>query len=97
MSLESTFHGYVTTSNDTLLIFEAARSNGILSKVTRRPHDWDRLTKSGNIFVFYEHSTSIRQWSAGISWAPSRILGNYLIYRQLERPLHPDHKNRPKL
>jgi hypothetical protein len=97
MSLEPTFHGYVATSNDALLLFEAARSNGILSKVTRRPDDRerDRLIKSGSIFVF-EQSTGIRRWPDCIAWAPSTILGNYLIYRQLERPLNPDYKKRAR-
>ena len=96
MSLEPTFYGYVATSNDALLIFEAARSNGLLSKVSRRPHDRerDRLIKSGNIFVFDEHSSGIRRWTDGVAWSPSRILGNYLIYRQLERPLQPGEKKR---
>jgi hypothetical protein len=96
MSLEPTFFGYVATSNDALLIFEACRGNGLLQKVSRRPHDRerDRLIKSGNIFVFDEQSSGIRRWTDGIAWSPSRILGNYLIYRQLERPLQPGEKKR---
>ena len=94
MTLEPTFYGYVATSNDALLIFEAARGNQILSKVNRRPHDRerDRMIKSGNIFVFDEQSSGIRRWSDGVAWSPSRILGNYVIYRQLERPLQPGEK-----
>lgn len=96
MSLEPTFYGYVATSNDALLIFEACRGNQILQKVSRRPHDRerDRLIKSGNIFVFDEQSSGIRRWTDGVAWSPSRILGNYLIYRQLERPLQPGEKKR---
>ena len=96
MTLEPTFYGYVATSHDALLIFEAARGNQILSKVNRRPHDRerDRLIKSGNIFVFDEQSSGIRRWTDGVAWSPSRILGNYLIYRQLERPLQPGEKKR---
>ena len=96
MTLEPTFYGYVATSNDALLIFEAARGNQILPKVNRRPHDRerDRLIKSGNIFVFDEQSSGIRRWTDGVAWSPSRILGNYLIYRQLERPLQPGEKKR---
>src|SRR5271168_3305873 len=94
MSLEPTFSGYVGTSNDALLIFEAARGNQILQKVSRRPHDreCERLIKSGNIFVFDEASSGIRRWVDGIAWSPSRILGNYLVYRQLEL-LQPGEKN----
>jgi Gti1/Pac2 family transcription factor len=96
MSLEPTFFGYVGTSHDALSIFEACRGNGILQKVSRRPHDRerDRLIKSGNIFVFDEQSSGIRRWTDGVAWSPSRILGNYLIYRQLERPLQPGEKKR---
>ena len=96
MSLEPTFVGYVATSNDALLIFEACRANHILQKVSRRPHDRERerLIKSGNIFVFDEQSSGIRRWTDGVAWSPSRILGNYLIYRQLERPLQPGEKKR---
>jgi Gti1/Pac2 family transcription factor len=97
MSLEPTWYGYVATSNDAFLIFEAVRSNGILAKVTRRPHERERdqLIKSGNIFVFDEQSSGIRRWTDGIAWSPSRILGNFLIYRELERPLQRGEKRRP--
>src|ERR1700738_3820411 len=96
MSLEPTFYGYVDNYNDALLIFAATRRSPILQKVSRRPHDRerDRLIKSGNIFVFDEQSSGIRRWTDGVAWSPSRILGNYLIYRQLERPLQPGEKKR---
>lgn len=96
MDLERTFFGYVGTTNDALLIFEACRGNQLLQKVSRRPHDHerDRLIKSGNIFVFDEQSPGIQRWNDGIVWSPSRILGNYLIYRQLERPFQPGEKKR---
>ena len=95
-TLEPTFYGYVASSQDALLIFEAARGNQILQKVNRRPHDRERekLIKSGNIFVFDEGSSGIKRWTDGIAWSPSRILGNYLIYRQLERPLQPGEKKK---
>jgi Gti1/Pac2 family transcription factor len=91
MSLEPTFYGYAGSSNDALLIFEAARSNIILNKVNRRPRDRERarLIRSGNIFVFSEPESGIRRWSDGVAWSPSRILGNFHIYRELERPLQP--------
>src|SRR5277367_1329152 len=96
MALEPTFYGYVGTSNDALLIFEACRGNQLLQKVSRRPYDRERarLIKSGNIFVFDDQSSGIRRWTDGVAWSPSRILGNFLVYRQLERPLQPGEKNR---
>ncbi|KAM3510875.1 hypothetical protein MY11210_005478 [Beauveria gryllotalpidicola] len=52
------------------------------------------LIKSGNIFIYEEHSSGIKRWTDGVSWSPSRILGNFLIYRELEKPLAPDEKKR---
>ena len=96
MSLNPTFYGYVATTNDALLIFEAARRNRILQKVYRCPRDRDqsRLIKSGNIFVFDEQESGIRRWVDGIAWFPPRILSNYLIYRELAQPLQPGEKKR---
>jgi Gti1/Pac2 family transcription factor len=96
MALEQTFFGYVGTSNDAFLIFEACRGNQLLQKVGRRPHDRERgrLIKSGNIFVFDKQSSDIKRWTDGVAWSPSRILDNFLIYRQIDRPLQSGEKKR---
>lgn len=93
MNFQTTYNGYVETTHDALLIFQAALS-GDLPIVSRRPHDRERneLVVSGSVFVFNEQSSGIKRWTDGIAWSPSRILGNFLVYRQLESPLLPAKK-----
>lgn len=68
------------------MVFEAAR-RGICPVVTRRLHDSEKtsLVVSGSVFAFDEHATGIKRWTDGTLWSPSRIIGNYLVYRELEK------------
>lgn len=90
-----TFEGHIASTLDALVLFEACLS-GTLNHVPRRPHDRERqeLIKSGNVFIYEEHSSGIKRWTDGVSWSPSRILGNFLIYRELEKPFPPGEKKR---
>ena len=90
-----TFHGFVQNSMDGLILFEACLS-GKLHHVPRRPHDRERnqLIKSGSIFIYEENASGIKRWTDGVAWSPSRILGNFLIYRELEKPFPPGEKKR---
>jgi len=93
--LSPTFYGHIASTQDALLLFEACLS-GALNHVARRPHDRERLSliKSGNVFIYEEHSSGIKRWTDGVPWSPSRILGNFLVYRELERPFPPGEKKR---
>ncbi|KAK5166223.1 Global transcription regulator sge1 [Saxophila tyrrhenica] len=93
--LVPTFHGFVSTTTDGLMLFEACLS-GKLHHVPRRPHDRERshLIKSGSIFIYEENASGIKRWTDGVAWSPSRILGNFLIYRELEKPFPPGEKKR---
>lgn len=42
------------------------------------------MIRSGSVFVFDEQESGIRRWTDGRLWSPSRVLGNFLIYRELE-------------
>lgn len=90
-----TWRGHVETTKDALLIFEACFS-GTLAHCFRRPHDRERnhLIVSGNVFVYEEATSGIKRWTDGIPWSPSRILTNFLIYRQLNNPFPPGEKKR---
>lgn len=90
-----TFQGFVQNSMDGLILFEACLS-GKLHHVPRRPHDRERnqLIKSGNIFIYEENASGIKRWTDGVAWSPSRILGNFLIYRELDKPFPPGEKKR---
>ncbi|KEY83419.1 camp independent regulatory protein [Aspergillus fumigatus] len=93
--LEPTFTGYVATTQDALILFEACLT-GILHHVPRRPHDRERshLVRSGSVFIYEENSSGIKRWTDGVTWSPSRILGNFLVYRELEKPFPPGEKKR---
>jgi hypothetical protein len=93
--LTPTFYGHIASTHDGLLLFEACLS-GVLNHVARRPHDRERagLIRSGNVFIYEEHSSGIKRWTDGVPWSPSRILGNFLVYRELERPFPPGEKKR---
>ncbi|KAI8364683.1 Gti1/Pac2 family-domain-containing protein [Radiomyces spectabilis] len=84
MQTMETFHGFIETTTDTLLIFEACR-RGIFHKINRRLQERERGTvQSGTVFVFDEKESGIKRWTDGLVWSPSRILGNFLIYRELD-------------
>jgi len=79
-----TFYGYIETTRDSLLLFEACK-RGLLPRISRRLQDKERiLIRSGTIFCFDEHESGIKRWTDGFVWSPSRIMGNFLIYRELE-------------
>ncbi|KAK8011755.1 hypothetical protein PG989_000015 [Apiospora arundinis] len=80
---------------EALVLFEACLT-GHISHVPRRPHDRERanLICSGNVFIYEEHQSCIKQWTDGVPWSPSRVLGNFLLYRELDKPFQPGEKNR---
>ncbi|CAN6661344.1 hypothetical protein TRVA0_033S00716 [Trichomonascus vanleenenianus] len=94
-SLQPTFKGYVQNTKDALVLFQAV-INDQLKPVSRRPNDQERrdLIQSGNIFIFDESASGIKRWTDGVSWSPSRILGNFLVYRELDKPFAPGEKKR---
>ncbi|CAD6887214.1 unnamed protein product [Tilletia laevis] len=81
-----TYVGYVQSTKDALLIFEAVRQNR-LPKITRRLREEERmaLIRSGAVFVFDELESGVKRWTDGLYWSPSRILNNFLVYRQIEK------------
>ncbi|KAM5349976.1 hypothetical protein ACJ41O_006481 [Fusarium nematophilum] len=93
--LHPTFEGFIGSTMDALILFEACLS-GALKHIPRRPHDRERgdLIRSGNVFIYEEHASGIKRWTDGISWSPSRVLGNFLIHRELEKPFPPGEKKR---
>ncbi|CDH59116.1 camp-independent regulatory protein [Lichtheimia corymbifera JMRC:FSU:9682] len=81
----TTFQGYIETTRDSLLIFEACK-RGLLPRVNRRLQEKERqLVQSGAVFCFDENESGIKRWTDGLVWSPSRILGNFLVYRELDK------------
>lgn len=83
--LDPPFRGYIDTTLDALLVLEAAR-RGMIPRVTRRLIERERgMIQSGSVFVFDEHESGIKRWTDGLIWSPSRILNNFLVYRQQDK------------
>jgi hypothetical protein len=82
---EPPWSGWIETTGDALLILEAAR-RGMIPRVTRRLVDNERkMITSGSVFVFDEDESGIKRWTDGFFWSPSRILGNFLLYRETDK------------
>lgn len=115
--MSETFHGYIASTKDSLIVFEACR-RGLLPRVTRRLQEKERhLVQSGAVFCFDENESGkqaygvflfglgplrqwhvyikyllyvgIKRWTDGLVWSPSRILGNFLVYRELDKRANP--------
>lgn len=85
MNQIESFYGIIDSTADALRVFELCRQ-GKLGRVRRRLHEKERhLIRSGSVFVFDEKESGIRRWTDGRVWSPSRILGNFLIYRELDK------------
>ena len=59
----------------------------MIPRVTRRLNDFERRTmvRSGAVFIFSVEESGIKRWTDGFFWSPSRILGNFLLYRETEK------------
>jgi hypothetical protein len=90
-----TFTGIVKTSMDGLILFQACLG-GKLHSIPQRPGDKDRsdLVRSGNVFIYEGNASDIKRWTNGVAWSSSRVLGNFLIYRELDKPFPPGEKKR---
>ncbi|RLV94563.1 White-opaque regulator 1 [Spathaspora sp. JA1] len=84
--LYPSYYGHVGSTKDALLIIQEVLDKE-LDLVPRRPHERERsqLIKSGNVFVFIEEQSGIKRWTDGIAWSPSRLLGRFLVYRELDK------------
>ncbi|KAJ7780822.1 Gti1/Pac2 family-domain-containing protein [Mycena maculata] len=78
------FYGAVETTMNALRLIHAARQ-GVIPRITRRLNDAERRTmiKSGAVFVFSVEESGIKRWTDGLLWSPSRIVGNFLVYREI--------------
>jgi hypothetical protein len=92
-----TWTGFVHTTYDALIILEACLL-GKLSHIPRRPHDRERphIIVGGNVFIYEENASGIKRWTDGVTWSPSRIMGNFLVYRELSEPFPAGEKKKAK-
>ncbi|RUS13870.1 Gti1/Pac2 family-domain-containing protein [Endogone sp. FLAS-F59071] len=66
---------------------EACRLN-ILPRTRRRLLEREKNNLGpGAIYVFDEKESGIKRWTDGRFWSPSRIHGNFLVYREVHKKL----------
>ncbi|KAJ2699419.1 Global transcription regulator sge1 [Coemansia sp. IMI 209128] len=79
----------VTSTRDAMMIFEACR-RGILPRVIRRLQESEKQKiDAGTIVVFDEREAKMKRWTDGRLWTPSRIVNNFLLYRELDQKIQP--------
>lgn len=93
--LKPTWRCAIFSTKDALLLVQKCIL-GELQAIIRRPHDRERaeLVKPGNVFVYTESDSGIKRWTDGVNWSPSRILNNFLVYRELDKAFGPGEKKK---
>jgi hypothetical protein len=94
-AVKPTWQGFLDTTKDAMTVVEAALQ-GRLHQISRRPHGKEgaEMLTSGTVLVYEENASGIKRWTDAVHWSPSRVMNNYLIYRQLMRALKPEEKRR---
>ncbi|PLW58417.1 hypothetical protein PCANC_00580 [Puccinia coronata f. sp. avenae] len=83
------YDGYIGSTHDALIIFSGCYL-GHFPMVSRRLHERERRSiRSGAVYVFDETKAGIKRWTDGRVWSPSRILNNFLVYREIDQKRPP--------
>lgn len=63
------------------LLLRTHYRTGLIPRIVRRLSDPERksMIKSGAIFVFSVEESGVKRWTDGLTWSPSRIMGNFLV------------------
>ncbi|KIJ50781.1 hypothetical protein M422DRAFT_245448 [Sphaerobolus stellatus SS14] len=80
----TSFYGFINDHYDALLLVTAARM-GLIPRFRRRLDMVEQRTliTSGAIFLWNEEESSMKRWTDGFPWSPSRIQHKFLIYREM--------------
>lgn len=79
--------GYINNYHEAKLVMHAVRL-GMLEPVEARLDLEQRDSiESGSIFCFIEKEGGMKRWTDGKIWSPSKILGQFLLYKEVPRHL----------
>ncbi|KAF7978612.1 hypothetical protein HWV62_45352 [Athelia sp. TMB] len=80
------FFGLVHDTLDAFRLVLAAEA-GLVPRIIERVTQVDRMhmIASGSVIVFSAQESGMRRWRDGLLWTPSRISGNFLVYKELDR------------
>ncbi|KAM7216513.1 Gti1/Pac2 family domain containing protein [Rhypophila decipiens] len=77
---------FIDSTLDAYIIIQAC-IDGKLPSLPRRPSETentDLIVKSGCVVVYEESASTIKRWTDAKTWSPSRLVGNFLVYRETE-------------
>lgn len=82
------FFGYIQTYEEACLVVHAVRL-GYLDVIEGRltPEERENI-RSGDIFCFVESPKGMKRWTDGKVWSPSKIHGQFLLYREVPRHMN---------
>ena len=85
-TMSPSWFGFVDDTHDIATLFEAAIS-GRIPVCERRPHDREKLglIQNGAVVIYDEDASGIKRWTDARSWSPSRVLGKFLVYREVNK------------
>lgn len=78
-----TCFGFVNTQLDALLVVYATKLSLLPGVVERPKHSEKARISNGSIFCFSEEKTGMKRWTDGKTWSPSKVLGQFLVYREI--------------
>ncbi|WEJ96771.1 Gluconate transport-inducing protein [Yamadazyma tenuis] len=79
-----TYNGRIKTLKDALLILEGSRL-GYLPKIKRRLNGLEReFIKPNTVFAWNETECGMKRWTDGKNWSASKVLGPFLVYKELD-------------
>lgn len=77
--------GYLRSYDEAFLIVHALRL-GYISPIRKRLTQRERdEINTGNIYIFIENKTMMVRWTDGCTWSPSKILGPFLLYKEVPK------------
>ncbi|KZP04898.1 hypothetical protein FIBSPDRAFT_940754 [Athelia psychrophila] len=78
------FHGLVDNTVHAFRLVLAAET-GLVPRIIRRLSQGEhtRMVESGAVIVFNVQESGMKRWRDGLLWSPSRIEGNFLVYKEM--------------
>ncbi|KAM0686381.1 Global transcription regulator sge1 [Conglomerata obtusa] len=79
--------GYIHSHEEAMLVMHAVRLK-LFQPAKERPSMEERESiASGSIYCFMESEDGMKRWTDGKIWSPSKILGHFLLYKEVPRHL----------
>lgn len=79
--------GYIHTADEATLLVHAIRLGLVIPISERLSNDERDTIRTGSIFCFVENDSGMKRWTDGKIWSPSKILGQFLLYKEVPRHL----------